>query len=148
MLMDTEFLFSFFNGWAALCWIYLIVFYHKPETMPRLAGVGVLFLALAYAILLVPGLGQMDLAAFSTLAGVMSLFTQPEAVLVGWIHYLAFDLFTGIVLAHSAQRYGISRWVMLPIFFFTFMLGPVGFLIYSILLMVKTKSALPKFFPN
>jgi hypothetical protein len=146
--MNPEFLFSFFNGWAAVCWIYLIAFYHKPETMQRLAGVGVLFLALAYAILLVPGLGQMDLAAFSTLSGVMSLFTQPEAVLVGWIHYLAFDLFTGIILAHSAQKYGFSRWAMLPIFFFTFMLGPVGFLIYSIMLMVKTKSALPKFFPN
>jgi hypothetical protein len=146
--MNPESLFSFFNGWAAVCWIYLIAFYHKPETTQRLAGVGVLFLALAYAIMLVPGLGQMDPAAFSTLSGVMSLFTQPEAVLVGWIHYLAFDLFTGIILSHSARKYGFSRWMMLPIFFFTFMLGPIGFLSYCILLMVKTKSALPKFFPN
>ena len=33
---------------------------------------------------------------FTTRAGVMKLFDSPGGATLGWTHYLAFDLFTGM----------------------------------------------------
>lgn len=144
--MDTSHLFSFANGYASISWIALFLLYEN-QRMPRIiAAASILPLCLLYAILLIPGLKQMDPSAFSTLEGVSGLFSQPEAVLVGWIHYLAFDLLTGMTIAISARNHGFNRWVLIPVFFFTFMLGPVGFLIYYILLSIKRKQWAPALF--
>lgn len=144
--MDPSKLFSFANGYASISWIALFLLYEN-QRMPRIiAAASILPLCLLYAILLIPGLGQMDPSAFSTLEGVSGLFSQPEAVLVGWIHYLAFDLLTGMTIAISARNHGLSRWVLIPVFFFTFMLGPVGFLMYYILLSIKKKEWAPALF--
>jgi hypothetical protein len=67
---------------------------------------------------------------FSTLPEVMVLFTNPMAVLAGWIHYLAFDLFVGAWEARDALRRGIGRrWMVLPLFS-TLMIGPAGLALY------------------
>jgi hypothetical protein len=143
--MDHALLFKISNTWAALSWLTLILFYHQESIVKWLLGTGVLVLSVVYVALLIPGLGQMNPTDFNSLDGVMRLFSKPEAVLTGWIHYLAFDLFTGLMIAYSAQKRSINRWVMVPIFFFTFMLGPVGFLLYMMQLMFKEKTLLPNF---
>jgi hypothetical protein len=144
--MTPDTLFSIANGIALLGWIALIVMYSSPKMSRIVIGSAVLLLCMAYLILLVPGLGNMDPEAFNTLGGVMQLFTQPEAVLVGWIHYLAFDLMTGVTIAVSGIKNGFNRWVLLPCFFFTFMLGPVGLLFYLVLLSVKNREWFPSMF--
>jgi Domain of unknown function (DUF4281) len=68
--------------------------------------------------------------SFSTLKGVTALFTSPGNVMMGWTHYLAFDLFVGSWEIEDAGREGIAHWAMLPILFLTLMLGPVGLLTY------------------
>ena len=35
-------------------------------------------------------------AGFGSLAEITALFSVPELLLAGWIHYLAFDLFVGV----------------------------------------------------
>ena len=67
---------------------------------------------------------------FGSLEGVMLLFTSPHAVLAGWIHYLAFDLAIGAMIARRADASGLTRLVQIPILFFTFMFGPLGFLLF------------------
>ena len=42
--------------------------------------------------------------SFSSLQGVMQLFTSPFAVLAGWVHYLVFDLFVGAWEVRDARR--------------------------------------------
>jgi hypothetical protein len=144
--MTPDTLFSIANGIALLGWIALVVLYSKPQ-MPRIViGSAVFLLCVAYLVLLVPGLGDMNPEAFNTLGGVMQLFTQSEAVLVGWIHYLAFDLMTGVTIAVSGRRNGYNRWILMPGFFFTFMLGPVGLLFYIVMLSVKKREWLPSMF--
>ena len=69
-------------------------------------------------------------AAFGTLEGVMVFFTQKEAVVAGWVHYLVFDLFVGAWIARDAVRREINQWLVAPILFFTLMLGPIGLLMY------------------
>ena len=76
--------------------------------------------------------------SFNSLAGVMALFTSPHAVLAGWIHYLAFDLFVGAWEVRDARRREIPHWLVVPCLFFTLMLGPVGLALYLLLRVART----------
>ena len=68
--------------------------------------------------------------AFNSLDGVMGLLRTREAFLAGWVHYLAFDLFTGAWEAETAPRARVPHAVLLICLFLTFMAGPVGLLSY------------------
>lgn len=88
---------------------------------------------LLYSALLFYALGftpPVEGASFNSLAGVMALFSSPLGVLIGWVHYLAFDLFVGAWEARDARRRGVPHWLLLPCLFFTLMFGPFGLLIY------------------
>ncbi len=72
-------------------------------------------------------------ASFATLAGVTALFSLPGNVMMGWTHYLAFDLFVGSWEVEDAGKRGLPHWLILPCLFFTLMLGPVGLGLYFLL---------------
>ena len=67
---------------------------------------------------------------FGSLDQLMILFTQPAAVLAGWIHYLVFDLFVGAWEVRDAKRRGLNHLLVLPSLFLTLMAGPMGLLLY------------------
>jgi len=83
------------------------------------------------------------LGGFDTLANVQQLFTYPEAALAGWVHYLAFDLFIGGIIAKQADEIGLSRLIQIPILLLTFMFGPFGYLLFAI-----TKPVMERFEAN
>jgi len=87
-------------------------------------------LALIYIYYLFFGGGSLDFQSFNTLAGVKALFGQDSAVLAGWIHYLAFDLFVGSWVLRDSLRRNVRHWLVIPCLLLCFMLGPVGFLLY------------------
>lgn len=144
--MNWDQIFGLANGYAMVWWIVLA---GAPRTDRNsiavlLGGVGLL--AFAYAILLIGilggiipdgGGGDVD---FTTLAGVRSIFASDVGATVGWIHYLALDLFAGLWIARNATANEISRWVQLPILFLTLMAGPAGLLLYLALRPSLTKS--------
>ncbi|MBF9029208.1 DUF4281 domain-containing protein [Rhodobacterales bacterium HKCCE3408] len=66
---------------------------------------------------------------FDSIASVRTLFASDWALLAGWVHYLAFDLLVGAVMAARMDRAGIGRIVQAPILVSIFMLGPLGFLL-------------------
>ncbi|MDP9230613.1 MAG: ABA4-like family protein, partial [Bacteroidota bacterium] len=80
-----------------------------------------------------------DEKSFGSLAGVMALFQNPRLLVAGWVHYLAFDLLTGVFIKNNSLKHGISHWLVIPCLFFTFMLGPVGLLLYMIIRWIVTK---------
>lgn len=80
-------------------------------------------------------------AGFRTLAQVQLLFSSPRALLAGWIHYLAFDLFTGAWESRDAVRLRISPWIVAPCLLLTFLLGPVGLALYLLLRLVMRREA-------
>lgn len=131
--MRAEQIFSIANLIAMLSWIILVV---APRwTVTRkivLSGAIPLLLSAAYLILIVLFFGKAE-GGFDSLANVMKLFTNEWAVLAGWIHYLAFDLLVGIWEVKDSQKRGISHWFVIPCLVLTFLLGPIGFLLYSIL---------------
>ena len=82
--------------------------------------------------------GMMD---FGSLTSVITLFTEENAVLAGWIHYLAFDLIVGMWMLDQNKELKINQLVMAPCLFLTFMLGPIGFLLFMIIKTIKQKQS-------
>ena len=59
-----------------------------------------------------------------------ALFANDAALDAGWLHYLAFDLFVGTWIVRQGlldRLHPLLLLVCLPV---TFMLGPVGFLLF------------------
>ena len=139
--MKAEQIFSIANMLALLSWLILLVAPRwKWTNKIILSGVIPLILSVAYLGLIVLFFGKAD-GGFDSLPNVMKLFTNEWAVLAGWIHYLAFDLFVGSWEVKDSQAKGISHWFVIPCLFFTFMFGPIGFLMYSVLRFFLGKEA-------
>jgi hypothetical protein len=139
--MNPETVFSIANSAALAGWILLV--FAPRWTWTRkivLSGAIPLLLSVAYLILIVLFFGSAE-GGFGSLADVMRLFTNPWATLAGWIHYLAFDLFIGSWEVKDAQARGISHWFIVPCLVLTFLLGPIGFLLYHILRLVLANKA-------
>ena len=137
--MPQETLFSITNALALFSWIYLVIFPFRPSTNKILIGVSVTLLAIAYTWLVFQSLSLSDFEKFKTLEGITGLFSVPGAVLVGWIHYLAFDLMVGLFIAHNAAKHGIRHIIIIPCLMFTFLLGPVGLLLFLVIRWSFTK---------
>lgn len=138
--MHPNSLFSLASTLALLGWILLLVFHKTLWIAKVLTGTLIAFFALLYTWLIAKNLGGFSMDSFNSLDSIATLFQSREALLAGWIHYLAFDLFTGIYIVNDARNQGISIWPLLPCLFFTFMFGPFGLLLYLLLRWFKTGS--------
>jgi len=138
--MNLENIFSYCSMIAMVGWIILIIslFVKFPRKIVSF-GIIPILLSIAYGYFIATSFGTAE-GSFGSLSGVMSLFTNKTMVLAGWIHYLAFDLWIGIWEANDAKKHGIHPLLLLPCFFFTFMFGPVGLLLYLIIRFIKTKN--------
>ena len=137
--MSNENLFSLVNGIALIAWVVLIIFPYRPFTNRVLIGVVVTMLCIVYSVLVYQMLKPGDFQKFATLEGVTALLSVPGAALAGWIHYLAFDLMTGLFIANNAAKHGITYGWLMPCLILTFILGPVGLLLYFLFRWALTK---------
>lgn len=69
-----------------------------------------------------------------TLDGIIARFSVPDRLLVLWIEVLAYDLLLGRWIADDALARGWSPLVILPFLPLTFIRGPLGLLVYLLLL--------------
>ena len=138
--MDSDSLFQFANNLAFISWIVLIIFQRQSWIKPLMIGTSVALLAATYSYLLITTFDPAAFENFGSLAGIMELFQNKEAVLAGWIHYLAFDLMVGLYIVSNAEKHGINRWIIVPSLLFTFMMGPLGLLSYLILRIIVKRS--------
>jgi hypothetical protein len=79
--------------------------------------------------LIIARFGSSD-GGFGSLALVQKLFADPYALLAGWVHYLAFDLFIGSWIVEDALARRAPVWLRVGVLPFTFMFGPMGLLFY------------------
>lgn len=94
--------------------------------------------ALIYAALVLPQVGSlMATLAGPTVANIVALLGTPLGSTIGWMHFLAFDLFVGRWAYLDAIDRGIPAILMAPILFLTLMLGPLGLLLYLLLRRLK-----------
>lgn len=137
--MDWDLAFSLTNAIAMIGWVMLAVLPRKPLVLSAVLYLGVGLLCLAYFLLVVaslgglvdparlPGTPEPNLLDYS-IAGLRPLFLSDGGIVIGWTHYLAFDLFVGLWIARDADAKGVGRLVQLPFLFVTLMAGPIGLL--------------------
>lgn len=89
-------------------------------------------LGIAYALLIVAGFGEAPGGGFGSIGQVRTLFASDAALAAGWLHYLAFDLFVGTWIAEDGRR-RVPALLVTPCLALTFLLGPVGLLLYLLL---------------
>lgn len=130
-------LFTITNAIAMIGWVLLLGFPRKPLTHAVILYLGVALLCLVYAVCFVlfvtgsadpgaqPGAGE---PGFGSIEAVRALFMRDAGVVIGWTHYLAFDLFTGMWIARDGDAKGFSRLVQIPFLAATFIAGPIGLL--------------------
>ena len=139
--MEPSVLFKITNTIALLGWIIMLVLHHRPLMYQLVFGGIITLLSICYAAVIVWSFSEPAGGGdFSSLEGVMTLFTKPKAVLAGWIHYLAFDMTVGLLIVYHSVKLGIKRWIIIPCQFFTFMFGPVGLLLYVVGVTVYKRS--------
>lgn len=137
--MMLELIFTIVNSIAFLCWIFLFVLYQKRWVYQFLFSFIFVLMSSIYFFYITKGMAAGTGGSFDTLANVKLLFSNDEALLAGWIHYLTFDLFVGMWICHNADQRGINRWILLPCLVLTFMAGPLGLLLYIIIRMIHSK---------
>jgi hypothetical protein len=135
-MIDWGLVFNAVNIIAAVGWAALILLPRWPALLSAVLYLGVGLLCLIYATGLIgvltgvipnPDGGGAD---FTTIAGVRAIFASDAGVVIGWTHYLAFDLFVGLWIVRDADAKGLSRWVQAPILLATFIAGPLGLLVW------------------
>lgn len=157
MTLDTAFAWG--NQLAVLGWCCLVVGLVASGLRARHTGAarlaaGSLFLGgrvlpvllgVAYAGAIWRWFGEAD-GGFGSLSAVQSLFQTRGMVFAGWFHYLAFDLWVGrwqvdrMAAALAGERQSVSAWAWrlagVPCLLATFVLGPVGLLMFVGLLLL------------
>ena len=142
--MSAEQIFAYANLLALVGWLPLLVApLRRPACLAAARWVAAI-LAGAYAtmIILSVAYGSSGPAAdFTTLAGLTALFSRPEVLLIGWVHYLAFDLWVGSWIAEDAPDARIGHGLVAPCLILTFVVGPVGLMTYLVLRTVRSRRA-------
>ena len=150
--MGWNALFSITNAVAIVAWIALAALPRRPAVLSLVMYAGVGLLCLAYAAMFVALFGGLvdpirvagappaDPTDYSV-PGLRALFMSDGGIVLGWTHYLAFDLFVGLWIAKDADHKGFSRWLQLPILFLTLMAGPFGLLTWLVIRERRARAA-------
>ncbi len=132
--MNFDFAFLLINASVFPAWLLLIF-------LPRWSGTQALVHSMLYPLVLgiaytigfgfsvFGGMGAAD-SGFDTIEAVRAIFSTDIGVIVGWTHFLVFDLFVGAWAARDAQRRGVHHGWLIPCLLLTFMTGPLGLLLY------------------
>jgi len=127
--MSPEQLFKIAGTLVLPGWL-LLAFLPRWKWSQRIAAIFIpLLIALVYLYLVLAHFRGAE-GGFGSLAEVSRLFTNPHMLLAGWIHYLAFDLFIGAWETRDAARLKIPHLLVIPCLLLTFLLGPIGLLLY------------------
>ena len=137
--MNPDVVYSIVNTIALVAWIALSVAPYNARVQQGALGGVVVMLGVLYAVLFIGSFNGAMMKELATLDGLMGLFSNKQAVVLGWTHYLAFDLVAGIYIVRNAQTHEVSSRAIIPFLWLTFMAGPLGWLTYVIFRVLKTK---------
>jgi hypothetical protein len=119
---------------------FLIVLVPRWKYTPTLSLIGPIILSTIYTLSAISLFSDPDgdTPDFSTLEGVVTLFKDPNAVFIGWIHYGAYDALIGRWIALDSVERECSALihvlVIIPCLFISLMLGPIGWLLYIVVI--------------
>ena len=119
-------------GWAGLI-LSLFVKAVRPIAWSFAGLIVPALLAFAYVLLIWAGMRGAEGGGYGSIAEIRALFADDSALVAGWFHYLAFDLFVGCWIAREGAASGIHGLILVPCLTLTFMFGPAGLLLFLLL---------------
>lgn len=119
-------------GWAALL-LSLFVKQVRPVAWPATQFGVPSILAILYVLLIWAGFGEAEGGGFGSIGEIRALFASDSALVAGWFHYLAFDLFIGTWIVRDGIERKLHPLLILPCLPLTFLFGPTGLLLFLIL---------------
>lgn len=134
--MIYETLFMLINALVIPAWL-LLLLAPKWRTTGLVVHSGIYPLAygVLYTICLIASIffGQAaEGVGMGSIGAVSALFDHPNGVIVGWSHYLVFDLFVGAWIGRDAQRRDLPHLAVAPCILASFLFGPVGLMTYML----------------
>ena len=131
--MTFDALFSVSSILAMAGWLFLLASPLFPQWSDRIAGLIIpAALSIGYVVMLLFFSSDSE-GGYGSLSEVVALFSRPQGVLTGWIHFLAFDLIVGAWICRTARSEAIAFWLIVPVLVLTFLFGPAGFLAFIVL---------------
>lgn len=135
--MSYETLYSAINLAVMPAWL-LLALLPKSDITKKLVHSGVypVVFGAFYLVLWVRALAFGESAeggGFATLETIMIAFSHPNVTLMGWAHYLVFDLFVGAWIGRDAAARGVNHFLVIPCLVFAFLAGPIGLLLYLLI---------------
>jgi antibiotic biosynthesis monooxygenase (ABM) superfamily enzyme len=129
--MTPSDIFSAANMMAFAMWFLLIILPNWKATRFLINyKVIPILLSIVYAFYIIQSLISGPAMDFGSLKAVMKLFTVENAVLAGWLHYLVFDMLVGMWMVDQNKSLKIHPVIMAPCLLGTFMIGPIGFVLF------------------
>jgi hypothetical protein len=123
------FLLIFLPTWRGTRWLALSALF--PVLLSILYLIGI--------VLVISQSGVGFMRDFGDAEGVTRLLARQDIALVAWIHILAFDQLVGLFIYRDNMHHRyVPIVVQSVILFFTFMLGPIGFLAYYLIRLART----------
>ena len=139
--MTYEIIFNIYNTGILIFWLFLLVF-PKSKLTQKMTDFPWIPLVIAFGYIYFLGTSDSIFSVdFSTLSGLTEMFqnSNPRGVAAGWLHYLAFDFWVGCWILRDSQKKGVKHAFIIFPMLFTFILGPVGVIIYTLVLLFQKK---------
>lgn len=127
--MMPETLFQIANPAAMAGWAILMLAPRRWKALGHVARTALpLALSALYAALVLAYFAEAG-GGYGSLAEVRTLFAHNHVLVAGWVHFLAFDLMIGALMADRMDRVGVHRALQAPVLLSIFLFGPLGVLL-------------------
>ena len=127
--MNEEVIFQICNLLVVPGWILLVAAPRWKWTVRLTMFVIPAALACIYTFLFVATFEGLR-ATVPSLDMLSYLLRTKSALLSTWVHFLALDLFAGAWMVRDSQQSKIAHAAVIPCLVLTFLLGPIGLLVY------------------
>lgn len=130
----VEILFWFSSIWIIPLWS-LMWFLPKHEITSRVMNdirICILPLLIPYAILVIPNILDIFITLGSEMPTpglVIEFFQDDDVILIGWLHFLAFDILAGRYIWKRMIHLDRPIYLSTPILILSMMVAPLGFLL-------------------
>ena len=130
----VEILFWFSSIWILPLWS-LMWFLPKHEITSRVMNdirICILPLLIPYAILVIPNILDIFITLGSEMPTpdlVIEFFQDDDVILIGWLHFLAFDILAGRYIWKRMIDLDRPIYLSTPILILSMMVAPLGFLL-------------------
>ena len=120
-------------------WFILIVFPQSQISkifVTSIFPIFILSLAYTYLFYIAHIDGYNFLQNFKLYLGldkISKLFEYPSFLILFWVHFLTINLFCGSWIVKDSQLFGISKFIVSVPLIITYLIGPIGLIIYWII---------------